>query len=289
MADVDIEKLPLEEALAFKLLKVPVEHDLYKIVEALKGKLRSILSIYRVYDYTNQQRCNEVIVILRDELEYRVLREMKKVLIGSQEIEMDFKRSYFGSANCSKYITDSNERNIGPSPISLKIAKLTEVSRITTDYLSKILLAFESTDNRDVTGITFTYDNKRDSIRPFGFISFSNINSMLKFHGKRVRVWEEFVDCEGSYQVPFLLSEPNMVLLKENPKEFRHDICQANQLNDTPFYNTELRTTLPSAINQMQIDDSAAANTEEYMSDDESILSIDLDYDFDEDFNIIKK
>lgn len=285
----NIEKPLLEKAYSIKLLKVPVEHDLYVIVEALKGKLQSILSIYRVYDYNNQQRCNEVIVIVRNELEYLALKEMKRVLIGTQEIELDFKVSYFGSANWAKYISDDNNHSIGPSPVSLKIAKLIEVLRITTIYLSKILLAFESTDNRDVTGITFAYDKKRDSIRPFAFISFSNLDSMLKFDGKHVRLWEEIVKCERSNQVPFLLSEPNMLSLKENSKIFSNDICQANQLNDVQYFNSSRESSLPPAIEAMQIDETTNIQHEEPMSDEESVLSIDIEFDFDEDFNLVKK
>lgn len=281
--------LQINRALSFKLLKVPVEHNLYFIIDALKGKLQSIMSIYRVYDYINQQRCNEVIIIIRSELEYLVLKEMQRVLIGKQYIELDFTPSYFGSANCSKYMADSQECDLGPSPVSLKINKLTEVSRITTIYLSKILFAFESKEERDVTGISFSYDKKRDSIRPFGFVSFNNSNSVLKYHGKCIRLWEEIVECERSCHIPFLISKPNMVLFKGNSKEFNLDICQANQLYSLQTFSTSLLDSLPSEIKDLKVNEPTNVDTDEQMSESESILSIDFDYDFDEDLNFIKK
>lgn len=277
----NVEKFPLQETYAIKLLKVPVEHDLYVIINALKGKLQSVMSIYRIFDYINQQRCNEVVIIIRSELEYLALKDMKKVLIGAQDVELDFPVSYFGSANCSKYITDTNQWNIGASPFSLKFSKLNEVSRVTTVYLGKILLAFESTDNRDVTGITFCYDNKRDAIRPFGFVSFSNLNSMLQFHGKRVRLWDEFVNCEGSNQVPFLLSKPNMILLREDSKSFTLEIAKANQLNAIQCHTNELEQSLSANLNEMQIEEGLDDQMSD-SSDSDSVLSLDCDYNFDE-------
>jgi hypothetical protein len=290
MQTESVEMFPLKESFVFKLLKVPVEHDLYTIVEALKGKLSSIMSIYRVYDYENQQRCNEVVVVVRNELEYMTLKEMKRVLIKAQDVEMDFSTAYFGSATCSKYVKCNNEWDVGPSPISIKVDNLLEVSRITTIYLSKILLAFESTDNRDVTGITFLYDNKRDAIRPFGFVSFINVNAMLKYHKKHVRLWEQVVQCESSCQIPYLLSRPNMTLIQHNPKEFCKDICFANQLNSVQSFTSEMVTSLPSSINEMHIAETTSTTYDEPMSDsDDSILSLELDYEYDDELNLVKK
>jgi len=288
-----LERLPQENHFIVKLLKVPTEHDLYVIVDAIKGKLHSVLGIYRIFDYVHQRRCDEVVVILRDEMEFKTLQEIKVILIKNLEIHLDFKPWCFGAASRPKDFLNSALNEYIPSPVSLKISNLTEVSRVTTPYLGKILLGFESTDDRDVTGITFLYDNKRDSIRPFGFVAFSNVKSMLKYHERTIRVWDEFIKCEASLRVPVLLSEYNKSMLKPNPAQFTEDISNANLLNMIALQRAVSNSSLAQAIGLLQIRESfeniVVEPMEEDASDADSILSLECDYDFDENMNLIKK
>lgn len=284
--------LPQDKYFIVKLLKVPIELDLYEIVDALKGKLRSILSIFRVFDYVNQRRCDDVVVVLRDEMEYKTLDVMRIIFVKNHEIHLEFRYWCFGAASRPKCIVGSNFNELIPSPVSLKISNLTEVSRITSIYLSKILIAFESSNQKDVTGISFLYNDKRDSIRPFGFVAFSNAKSMLKFHKQRVRVWEEILFCEESLRVPVLLSEHNKTMLKPNPAQFSEDVCNANLLSGTALLRVASNSSLFNAVEAMEINKDNEKSIQEEKddeSDKESILSINCDYDIDEDLNLVKK
>jgi hypothetical protein len=277
-----------------KLLRVPVEIHLNEILRALQGKLESILSIYRIYDYVNQRRCDEVVIIIRNAIEYQALKEMQSILINQHEVRMEFRNWFFGAASRPNPITQSDDFDIGPSPISLKLSGLKQVSTATTPYLLKLMTAFESWDNRDVTGITLIYDAWRDSIRPFGFVAFTNKASMMQFHMQRVRIFDEHIDCEASTRVPILLSEANRILLTPNPALFTTELCAANQLNDTNLERADSQLSLAAGVEDMNIDDDSNSdelleNEEVDESDQESVLSLDCNYDVDEDMNIVDK
>lgn len=281
-------KLPIQASYSFKLVRVPVELDLHTVLFALKGKLVTLVNAYRVCDYVNKQRCDEVFVTVRSKMEYDTLKEMKIVLIGQHEISLEFMNIYAGVATRFKYNNSSNDQEFGPSPVSLKLNELTEVYKFTTVYMIKILTAFESKNNKEITGLSLIYDEWRDSTRPFGFLSFMDKESMQKYHKKNVRMFEEYIYCEGSHQVPIVLSEPNKVLLGESPFKFTKEICAANMLHDTPLSRCGSHSSLTNAVESMILDESIPPIDDAH-SDSESVLSLEFDYEFDEHFDLVKK
>jgi hypothetical protein len=284
--------MPQEVNYLVKLRKVPIELDLHVVVEALKGKLASMLGIYRIYDYANNRRCEDILIVVRDELEYKVLQEMGVLLVRGREIYLEFPTFCLGAASKPK----QHNNQFPPAPISLKIANLTEISRITTHYLEKILIGFESLNVGQISGLTLIYDRKKDSIRPFGFMTFTNEASMLQYHKQRVRVWDEIFSCESSIRVPVLLSEHNKFMIEENPAQLTVEMCHANLLCGIALEPIASNSSLVEAIASMQIDAGIQQPNEEQpqamehdVSDSESILSIEIDYDFDENMNLVKK
>ncbi|KAL7016116.1 hypothetical protein ACKWTF_016829 [Chironomus riparius] len=288
------------ESFIVKLLEVPVELSLYNIVDALKGDLKSIISIYRIYDYINHQRCNEVVIIVRDIFEYKEFRERQHFVIGLNEIQLLFDDWYFGAASRSTSILNIGEPTLSLSPISLKLSNLTEVSRVTSFYLIKLLTAFESWDSNGVTGISLSYDGWRDAIRPFGFIAFKDLRTMMIFHSQQVRIFDEFINCEASTRVPILLNASDKELLVESPAMFTEELCNFNILSKTSLVRDESQLSLAERIEAIHINQSDDGNdivvaaepiveSMQCISDSESILSIDLHYDFDDDMNIVER
>ncbi|KAL7045853.1 hypothetical protein ACKWTF_002362 [Chironomus riparius] len=269
------------ESFIVKLMEVPVELSLYNIVDALKGDLKSIISIYRIYDYINHQRCNEVVIIVRDIFEYKEFRERQHFVIGLNEIQLLFDDWYFGAASRSTSILNIGEPTLSLSPISLKLSNL---SRVTSFYLIKLLTAFESWDSNGVTGISLSYDGWRDAIRPFGFIAFKDLRTMMIFHSQQVRIFDEFINCEASTRVPILLNASDKELLVESPSLVRDESqlslaerIEAIHINQSDDGNDIVVAAEP-IVESMQC-----------ISDSESILSIDLHYDFDDDMNIVER
>lgn len=293
------KKFTISESFIIKLLRVPVELHLNEVLAALQGKLKTIMSIFRIYDYVNQQRCDEVVLTIRDPLEYQALKAMQTILIGHHEVRLEFRDWYFGAASRPTFIATADAAEIGASPISLKLSGLTEVSRVTTEYMLKIMTAFESWDNQNITGITFVYDAWRDAIRPFGFVAFVDVKSMMQFNNQVVSIFDEHISCAASVRVPILLSEPNKVLLEPLPAMFSKELCDANLLNDTPLARSGSQSSLAAAVEAMNIDevlfsDEPLGSEEiefqhDVESDNDSILSLDFSYDFDENMNLVKK
>ena len=288
------------EAFIIKLIQVPVELSLHNVVDALKRDLKSIISIYRIYNYVNQYRWNEVVVIVRDVFEYNEFRERQNFFIGCNEIKLMFEDWYFGAASRSVSILNVGEPALSPSPISLKLSNLNEVSRVTSFYLIKLLTAFESWDINGVTGISLSYDVWRDAIRPFGFVAFKDFNSMMKFHSQQVRIFDDFINCEASSRVPILLNASDKVLVVESPVMFSEELRNLNMLNKIPYVRVDSQVSLAAGIEAMQLNESNNVNdillekesiveSMECISDNESILSIDYHYDFDDDLNLVTR
>ena len=90
--------------------------------------------------------------------EYREFRDKQNLFIGDQGIQLVFKDWHFGAASRSINIANVNNQTLSPSPMSLKLSNITEVSRITSFYLIKLLIAFELWDTDSITGISLIYD-----------------------------------------------------------------------------------------------------------------------------------
>ena len=296
---VEVRSIPMAEAYIVKLVKVPIELALHEIISSLKGFLKSLLSIHRIFDYVNQLRCDEVVLTIRDEVEFKALKEMQSVMIGNHVVNLLFDEWRFGAASRTEPNASNGNAEIGPSPISLKLSGLTQVSRITSIYLLKLINAFESWESKAVTGIKLAYDNNRDAIRPFGFIAFADANYMMRFHAQTVNIFQEQIECIASLRVPVLLNETNKALLDPKPVILNKELCDLNQLNATPLARVGSHSSLIAAIQAMDLDEPIVSNesleSEETLvdwtcdNDNESVLSIDLSYDFDEDCNLIKK
>ncbi|CAG9812160.1 unnamed protein product [Chironomus riparius] len=257
------------------------------------------MSIHRIYDYVNKMRCDEVVISLRDEFEFRVLKARQSVMIANNVVELVFKDWVFGVASRTEPVTSKGNAEIGASPSSLKLSGLTQVSRITTFYLIKLATAFEFWESKGVTGIKLIYDVERDAIRPFGFIAFAYVNFMKRFHAQKVNIYDEKINCEESLRVPVLLHEADKSLLDPMPVTLNKEICDANCLNATPLARVGSNSSLIVAIQAMDLDEPTVSNEpvesiealldETRDTDNDSVLSIDLSYDFDENMNLIKK
>lgn len=83
------------------------------------------------------------------------------------------------------------------------------------------------------------------------------------------------------------------------PAVFSKELCDANLLNDTPLARCGSQSSLAAAVEAMNIDEQLVVNEpldsveielpNVAESDDESVLSLDFSYDFDEDMNLVKK
>lgn len=286
------------ESFIIKLVKVPLELTLYDVINALKGDLKTILSCFRTYNYADQEVGEDLFVLIRDVFEYREIKEKDRIAIGNSDIKLEFYCWRFGAASSSldAFIGPA----IGPKPAALKLSNLTTVSRITTFYMMKLLSAFESFTKGDITGLTLLYDNFRHEIRPFGFIAFKSELSMMRFNLQSVRVYDEVLNCEASNRVPVLVNENNKALLDPFPVVLTKELCDANLLNNTPLARSESHMSLALGMgalnlngtnynnNEMLVDE-IAIEVRNDISDTESILSLDVDYDFDEECNLVNK
>lgn len=282
----------------FKLLRVPVELQLNEVVEAIKSRVMSIISIYRIFDYLNVQRCDEVLLVIRDPIEFAALQTLNTLFLGTHECILQFGNWRVGAA--SRSISDDNvlPDRIGSSPVSLKISGLLEIARVTTLYISRLLSAFESWESREVTGITFSYDWGRDCIRPFGFVSFASMNAMSRFDQQIVELFSERLACEASLRVPIVVNADDSALLDPIPVVLSNELIIANQLNSTPLARTGSQSDLAAAVMDMHLNEPVVsavlleemidAQNEKEPSDTDSVISLDQ-YDFDEDFNLVKK
>lgn len=264
-----------------RFLNIPTEIELYTVVDELAGKLRSITQIYRIYDFANKRRCNDVIATLRCFIEYETLKLKEMVNIRGNQIKMDFSNIYVGSAWRSQ---TPSKNEIGP--VQLQLNKLRKVSDATTSYVREILFGFESTNDRDVVGICLPYDKLSNTTKPFGFVTFNDINAITKYHNNGLRIFEDIYECEIGKRVPVILSENNTSLLKGNPPEFTTEISVANMLSDISLESPEHSDT-PATVGVADTLESVSG-VEETMDDTESVLSIEF-YDFDEEFELIKK
>lgn len=288
----------MPEAFIIKLVKVPVEFTLFEVVNALKGDLQTILSCFRVYKYADQEIGEDVFVSIRDIFEYKDFKEKESILIGNVVIKLEFDIWRFGAASSS--FDAIIGPLVGPKPVALKISNINTVSRITTYYLMKLLTAFESFANRDITGLTLLYDVFRHEIRPFGFVTFNSELGMMRFNKQSVRIFDEIINCEASNRVPILVNEENQYLLDPFPVNLTQQLCDANLLNQAPLARCESNISLTLGMEELNLNDMNINNDEMVidenslelnndMSDTESILSIELSYDFDDNFNLINK
>jgi hypothetical protein len=279
-----------EEIYTFRMLGVSVLLDLWKVVEEIQNKLRTIIAIHRVVDHANNRRCEEIFISIRSPLEYAALKEMKFVNVDGNDIKLEFDVYYCGTAIRPSYVTWAPPGEINASSIGMKLSNLTAVSSITSIYIKKILFGFEILENATITGINLVYDQRRDATRPFGFLYFIDLQSMLKYHCHKFKLYDEIFYCEGSYRTPIILSERDKSLIDSTPATFNDQIGRANMLNrkiETNDNDSELAAAVEN-IN-LNITEVNEGNSKEPIDEDESILSCELDFDFDEDMNLIQK
>lgn len=259
-----------------KLVSVPIELELWHVVRSIQFKMKTLVAIYRAYDYVNQRRGGDIYVSIRSKVEYETLKQMRTIVIEGREIVLDFAELYVGTAIREEKVIEASDEQIGSSAIGLKLTDLREVSTITSIYVRKLLYAFESHNNRDIIGLNFIYDNRRDSIRPFGFIYFCRKSFALPFHGNNARMMGELLACELSTRTPIVLSGPNKSLMTTTPATFTADIRNANLLSDTNPVNEEV---LVEAVSELNLRDHVEEMQIDQDSDNNSILSLDFDYD----------
>ena len=287
-------KLPTkrEKIYTIRMKKVPIELDLWAVVEALLGKLKSLIEIYRVYDHRNYSRCNEVFAIIRSSLEYAALKEMKTIFIAWYEIELEFHDYFAGTLLRPSNVITAAQDEIEGSSIGLKIDGLTEVSTVTSIYLRDLLHAFESKEKHAVvTGFNFVYDDRKDRIRPFGYVYFNDREVMLKYHKNLLRVDEKFYKCEASTRTPVILSEQNKSLIATLPATYSSQIGAANMLCGYSMIGNGSDLDISNQVNSMNLEVSSPTKdaNETDPEDNGSVISLDLDYEFDDELNIIPK
>lgn len=269
-----------------KLLQVSTELSLWEVVREIQTKIRTIIAIHRVYDFMLHLKCDEIFVCLRDKVEYEALKEMGSILILGSPVNLEFKEFNVGAAIRPRYVTIAPAAEISKSPISMQIKKLTEVSIISSIYVRKLLHTFESLERDHVTGVNLVYDTNRNSIRPFGFICFANLRAMLNFHCRVVEVDEnEKLYCEGSYRVPVIVSEQNKEMIDTKPIPFNQDLCDANLLSGFAILRPNNNEQQAAARAGLAFEpDSNSDNTVGDPCDDDadSVLSLDLDTDFEQ-------
>lgn len=258
--------------------KVPVEIELSEIVTALLGQFKTIMGIHRVFDYENQTRVDCIFLHLRSEVEYDELKLMRSFNIRNHIIEINQSDWHLSSAVIrDKQSLAAPHRYYG-SPVNLKLGNLTKVSIITSIYLKKLLLGFEYLSSSWITGLNFSYDDRQNEIRPFGFMSFVNRETMLTYHRRTIRILDENITCEECYRIPIVVSAGNRILLRETPPMFSDELKRANCLHD------HIEVTASSNQHELERAISSLSITEamEDDQDKESVLSLDCDEEFDD-------
>jgi hypothetical protein len=276
-----------EEVYSIKLLKVQLEWDLNMIVYELVGKLKTMLCIHRVYDFIKKSRCDEVIIGIRSNLEYETIKAKRSVVIRGKEINVDASKLIIRSATRPNDLSTKSSEAINGAPFSLKIGKLREVSKFPVYYMWQLLTAFESGNRDYVIGLSFRYDGLRDAIRPFGFVTFKDRNSLKLYDKNGVNLFREHYECEESYHVPIIVSKFNEFLLTP-PIKYTQVLHDVNLISGV----AQNQSVIQSVNDGMNANFSAMPDNnepfEEGASDDaESILSGDINFEFDEDCNVI--
>jgi hypothetical protein len=209
---------------------------------------------------------------------------MKVVNMLGHEVQVDCFNAVFRSAIRPNDLLNDTSLPIRSPPVALKLGKLREVSKFPIFYMRKILTAFESKHERDITGLSFRYDGLRDSIRPFGFLTFKDHESMIRYHKNGVRAFDEMFQAVESHHVSVILSEPNKHLL-DTSNVYSQPVHDANLICGI-FCDLPVCSTQEDAGEAAGLEAEATMNEE--ISDADSVISLSFGYDFDNDDKLIK-
>ncbi|KAG5671318.1 hypothetical protein PVAND_001522 [Polypedilum vanderplanki] len=210
------------EMKVLKILQVPIELTLSEIVNELSYQVKSMLGIHRTCDFNIKKKTHDVFIILRDKVEYETLKESPVVFIGTNRFDVACSNYAFG---CGTIMPRYSRLQ---APVSIKLTGLAAISKKTTKYLTLLLNKF---DDGKVSGITTAYDERRNSLKPFGFVSFIDMEAAQIFQSTTVNINARNISCVMAHRVPAIVTEFNKAILKGGIQQsYTDEVHRANLL-----------------------------------------------------------
>lgn len=254
---------PRTELKIVKLVRVSTSHTLQEIVQESYYQIKSIISIYRVYSFEEQKATQDIYIAMRNEVEYRALLEAQVLWIGTDKVDVAFAEWGIG---CGTMPSDSTIVNF---PVCMMIQGLRKVSKVPTFYIAKLL---EELESDKIIGISVVYDEKRDCIKPYGFVAFASKEAAALFNNKSFKVYNEPIICTYADRVPAIVTSWNKALLgKGIQQKYTNELHRANLLCAIP-------AVLPPHM-RIEVNEGVKSGTQDDASDESDTLSLHFDED----------
>lgn len=199
-------------------MRITSSKALSDIITELMGQgIKSIHGIFRVYDWELETPISHIHLAVYDRRDYwKLINE--DIVIDSQSCIVandDF---------TLMSVTKTNEEFPG-IPATIKATGVKALAGETSSLAAAILHRFEreSAEGEKPIGVSLIRDERRDTVRPFAFISFMNVEHASEFVGIQFRIFDQPITCEVSFKVPVVVERRDM-------REFNR---QRNQYNLT--------------------------------------------------------
>ena len=258
-----------------QFIGIPPEVHLYDIAIDLAGRANSIVAVYRGTDCKRRLKSNMIFAYLHNEQQFNEIVLSRELSILGHTVSIKL-TNWFSSSIAAPNLRNAPANLMHGYPMNVQISNLRPVNRITTFYVAAILKEFE--DQADVVGISLLYNMAKEEVRPFGFVSLADRQSAAQYDGKTISVCGDTIACKLGKTVPLLLSEGNRQLLETCGGNLTEELIRANWLNveqfDTDGVDREMR--------MLSIRESES-------SDVESLISLGVDYEFNEEDVLVKR